>query len=242
MGLGRSRPRRNARPQVSPIAFPLQSRSDPGGVGRPAVNIWGRAQVVELPHVFSDVTVHCGEAHGLCGSPDPAETRATAGLPHRVPSAIAVRPGRGRETRAQRVTRRGPKVTTATEVSAESGGQELRELKCHSVLPPFFACLYLVRPAVPGLHHGQGSGILGPAEDPSDAQHTRTVVWPSCRDRSCAIEFGMVGGTGHLGGGRSTAAARGSGKQRLGVVEGGGCGSRFPSVEDGWCDVRGHGG
>ena len=31
-----SRPRRNARPQVSPIAFPLQSRSDPGGVGRPA--------------------------------------------------------------------------------------------------------------------------------------------------------------------------------------------------------------
>ena len=35
MGCGVSRPRQNARPQVSPIAFPLQSRSDPGGVGRP---------------------------------------------------------------------------------------------------------------------------------------------------------------------------------------------------------------
>ena len=44
----------------------------------------GRAQSVELPHVFSDVTTHCGEAHGHWrGSPTPPRTRDRRSLPSR---------------------------------------------------------------------------------------------------------------------------------------------------------------
>ena len=72
-----SRPRRNARPQVSPIAFPRQSRPDPAGWGTRA------RRKDELPHVFSDVTAHCMEAHGAWRAPDPAETHDRRSPPSR---------------------------------------------------------------------------------------------------------------------------------------------------------------
>ena len=70
---------------ASKCLFMIRGRTGACGSPDNCCKHLGRAPVVELPDVFSDVTAHCGEAHGAgAGLPTPPK-RATAGLPYRVP-------------------------------------------------------------------------------------------------------------------------------------------------------------
>ena len=66
------------------------------------VNIWGEPKLLNCRMFSRMLQLIAWRLVGLgAGLPTPPK-RATAGLPHRLLSAIAVRSGRGRETRAQR--------------------------------------------------------------------------------------------------------------------------------------------